>query len=174
MISKQRKHRDLIFVQDYTIFRRISLFRNQDRNQLIAGDIERKVRQGGTALVVSDRVEHLHTLAAKVKVRHRILTDKTIKKQRSVIVEEVRKGNIPVLFSTMSLIGEGFDVAEIDSLFLTTPIRFESRLTQVIGRILRPADGKQPLVFDYVDVKVGLLAHQAECRQRVYATLGEK
>ena len=60
-----------------------------------------------------------------------------------------------MLFSTLALIGEGFDCPDMDALFLSTPIKFSGRLKQVVGRVLRPAEGKEPLVYDYTDSNVG-------------------
>ena len=50
-------------------------------------------------------------------------------------------------------------------------VRFSGRLKQVVGRVLRPAEGKIPLVIDYHDRRVGLLSYQAKCRRRVYREL---
>ena len=36
-------------------------------------------------------------------------------------------------------------------------VRFSGRLKQVVGRVLRPAEGKTPVVFDYIDSRVSLL-----------------
>ena len=41
-------------------------------------------------------------------------------------------------------------------------VRFSDRVQKVVGLVLRPAEAKQPLVIDYVDGNVGLLAHQAK------------
>ena len=50
-------------------------------------------------------------------------------------------------------------------------VRFSGRLKQVVTRVLRSAEAKQPLVIDYVDGNVGILAHQAKEGQRIYATM---
>ena len=50
-------------------------------------------------------------------------------------------------------------------------VRCSDRVQKVVGLVLRPAEGKQPLVIDYVDGNVGLLAHQAKGRQRIYAAM---
>lgn len=54
---------------------------------------------------------------------------------------------------------------------LGTPIKFKGRLLQVVGRILRPGDGKRPIVFDYVDSHVDVLKSQAKSRERAFAEL---
>ncbi|WP_291328764.1 hypothetical protein [Desulfovibrio sp. UCD-KL4C] len=39
---------------------------------------------------------------------------------------------------------------------------------QIIGRILRHADGKRPRLYDFIDIKVGVLEDSAGIRQRIY------
>ncbi|RXL60146.1 ATP-dependent helicase, partial [Citrobacter sp. AAK_AS5] len=57
----------------------------------------------------------------------------------------------------------------LSTLFLATPVRFSGRVLQYLGRVLRPAPGKQKArVFDYVDVQVETLVKAAKARQRVY------
>ena len=148
-----------------------ALINDQARNSLVAHDINTQAEAGGLSLVVSDRVEHLKTLAGMTIGDHHILTGKTPQKKRQEIVRSLAKGDVRVLFSTLSLIGEGFDCPSMEALFLTTPIKFIGRLKQVIGRILRPAVGKIPQVYDYQDCNVGVLKHQAKSRDQVYATL---
>ena len=78
---------------------------------------------------------------------------------------------VPVILATLQLIGEGFDCPGLDSLLIVTPVRFSGRLKQVVGRVLRPAEGKIPVVIDYHDSRVGLLSYQAKCGRRVYREL---
>ena len=74
-----------------------------------------------------------------------------------------------MLVATGQLIGEGFDCPELSTLFLATPIRFSGRVLQYLGRVLRPAPGKdKALVYDYLDVKVGVLVNAARARTRAY------
>ena len=88
---------------------------------------------------------------------------------RSEIVRRVRRGEVQVLLSTLQLISEGFDCPGLSTLVLTTPIRFEGRLLQVVGRIMRPAEGKKALVIDYVDAKVGVLLRSGLARADMFA-----
>ena len=99
------------------------------------------------------------------------MTGKTPPKQRQAIVADLAAGKVTALYSTLSLIVEGFDALGLDSIFLASPIKFSGRLKQVVGRVLRPAEGKTPLVIDYHDRRVGLLSYQAKCRRRVYREL---
>jgi len=147
-----------------------ALVTDRDRNGMIARDIRTQAKRGGLALVVSDRVDHLKKLAA-ITDTGTLLTGKTPAKKRKEIVKSLASGDVRVLFSTLSLIGEGFDCPSMDALFLTTPIKFSGRLTQVVGRVLRPAEGKEPLVYDYTDSNVGLLDYQAKQRQKVFSQM---
>jgi len=152
-----------------------TLVEDKDRNRQIVNDVIAEVQaQAGTALVVSDRVAHCEALAELVRgtgLRAEVLTGKTPRDRREGIVAAVQAGEVPVLCSTIQLLGEGFDCSGLSSLFLTTPVRFKGRLLQVVGRILRPGTGKRPRVFDYVDAQVGLLHHQAQKRAQALAEL---
>jgi superfamily II DNA or RNA helicase len=149
-----------------------SLTKNEARNQQIADDINTEAgATAGTILVVSDRVAHCQKLAellAGKGLQASMLTGKQSAPERSAIVGSLHRGEIKVLVSTLQLVGEGFDAAGLTTLFLTTPIKFTGRLRQVIGRILRPAAGKQPKVIDYVDEQVGVLRNSARIRYQAY------
>lgn len=153
-----------------------ALTKHEGRNRQITSDIIDCVNKdpSSTALVVSDRVSHCKVFVDLLK-KHRIsvelLTGQIVPEQRNRIVAEVQDGNVQVLVATLQLISEGFDCSGLSSLFLTTPITFEGRLVQVIGRILRPAQNKIPLVFDYVDDQVAALRRSAAARQKVLVKL---
>jgi superfamily II DNA or RNA helicase len=55
--------------------------------------------------------------------------------------------------ATSQLIGEGFDLPALSNLFLTTPIKFDGRVKQYAGRIMRTEKyNPPPVIFDYVDL----------------------
>ncbi|MFV0436684.1 MAG: DEAD/DEAH box helicase [Desulfopila sp.] len=153
-----------------------ALTRHQGRNMQIAEDIAQVVadEDAGIALVVSDRVGHCELLTRLLVERGidvALLTGQLAAERRAEVVEAVRAGNLQVLVATIQLISEGFDCPGLSTLFLTTPITFEGRLLQVIGRIMRPAAGKRARVFDYVDEEVRTLTRSANIRKRVLAEL---
>jgi len=85
------------------------------------------------------------------------------------VIDRLNKGKVKVLIATGQLIGEGFDCKDLSTLFLATPIRFSGRVVQYLGRILRPAPGKEKAkLFDYVDINVATLKNAAKARQKVY------
>jgi superfamily II DNA or RNA helicase len=151
-----------------------ALAKNEERNTQIAADIGAMVRKGhsGTVLVVSDRVAHCEVLSRKLQqgnVETELLTGRTPSEQRVRIVQQVQDGQVQVLLSTLQLIGEGFDCSGLSTLVLATPIKFEGRLLQVVGRIMRPAEGKKALVIDYVDVKIPVLRRSAAARTEMFS-----
>ena len=151
-----------------------ALAKNEERNSRIADDIAAMIHKGhsGTVLVVSDRVAHCVALSRKLqeqKVMTELLTGRTPPEMRLRIVQRVREGDVQVLLSTLQLIGEGFDCPGLTTLILATPIKFEGRLLQVVGRVMRPEEGKKALVVDYVDVKIPVLRRSAAARTEMFA-----
>ncbi|HEB50456.1 MAG TPA: DEAD/DEAH box helicase [Desulfobulbus sp.] len=150
-----------------------NLVRDGERNRQIAADVAALLDSGreGTVLLVSDRVLHCELLQrqlAALGVEGVLLTGRMPAELRAKVVERVRGGGVRVLISTLQLISEGFDCPGLSTLVLATPIKFEGRLQQVVGRIMRPARGKEALVLDYADVLVPVLRRSAEARQRFF------
>ncbi|MDX2499596.1 MAG: hypothetical protein QNL14_03705 [Deltaproteobacteria bacterium] len=84
-------------------------------------------------------------------------------------VTEFNQKRANVVIATGQLIGEGFDCQNLSTLFFATPVSFSGRVLQYLGRVLRPAPGKDKArVFDYIDIRVDILAKAAKSRQRVY------
>ncbi len=147
---------------------------NDERNSQIAADVAAMVHKGhtGTVLVVSDRVAHCEVLSRKLQeqgVFTELLTGRLSADVRAQIVGRVQDGQVQVLLSTLQLIGEGFDCSGLTSLVLATPIKFEGRLLQVVGRVMRPAEGKKALVIDYVDVNIPVLRRSAGARTEMFS-----
>ncbi|XCN73436.1 MAG: DEAD/DEAH box helicase [Candidatus Electrothrix aestuarii] len=150
-----------------------ALTKDPKRNQQIVEDVVAMIQQGneGTILLVSDRVAHCQTLLNSLQqegIIAEMLTGSISLNARADIVRRVQKGEVQVLLSTLQLISEGFDCPGLATLVLATPIRFEGRLLQVVGRIMRPAEGKKALVIDYVDGKVGVLLRSGLARADIF------
>ena len=78
-----------------------------------------------------------------------------------------------VILATGSYIGEGFDDARLDTLFLAMPISWKGTLQQYVGRLHRLHDAKRVVqVYDYVDSRVLMLARMYERRLRGYSAIG--
>ena len=145
-----------------------------ERNVLIASDIaEEAARSTGISLILSDRKAHCENLQAILRYRFKldseVLTGDLDTAERKKVLQRINRGHVRILIATGQLIGEGFDCKDLTTLFLATPIKFSGRLLQYLGRVLRPAPGKNyARVFDYVDVRVEPLKKAARARQRVY------
>jgi superfamily II DNA or RNA helicase len=149
-----------------------ALTKDVTRNQQIINDVARESRKknSGIQLLVSDRVSHCQAFAEGLRAQNvdvALLTGQTPADQRAAIVEDVQSGQVQVLVATLQLIGEGFDCPGLSNLFITTPITFEGRLLQVLGRIMRPAKGKRARVYDYVDEAVSVLKRSADARKKI-------
>jgi superfamily II DNA or RNA helicase len=78
-----------------------------------------------------------------------------------------------VILATGSYIGEGFDDARLDTLFLAMPISWKGTLQQYVGRLHRLHDNKRFVrVYDYVDSNVLMLARMYERRLKGYTAIG--
>jgi superfamily II DNA or RNA helicase len=149
------------------------LTRDPGRNRLIAADMAREAQNGGgICLCLSDRKAHIETISALLRgygVDAPVLTGDTPKRQREEIVSRLNEGTVRVLCATGALLGEGFDCRGLQTLFLMTPVKFDGRVLQYLGRVLRPAPGKdRAKIYDYVD-PIGVLQASARARQMVYA-----
>jgi len=133
------------------------------RTQQVANDVWAAVKEGRCPLVLSDRKAHLDKLqeafaqlrgVADVAV-FRLESGSGIKQNRIVRAEIdacSAKRQSFVLFSTASLIGEGFDLPSLDTLFLGMPLSFKGRLIQYAGRLHRThADKRDVVIYDYLD-----------------------
>jgi very-short-patch-repair endonuclease len=78
-----------------------------------------------------------------------------------------------VLVATGRYIGEGFDDARLDTLFLTLPISWRGTIAQYAGRLHRLCDGKREVrVYDYADLNVSMLARMFDRPCRGYEAVG--
>jgi len=80
-----------------------------------------------------------------------------------------------VLLATGRYIGEGFDDARLDTLFLTLPISWQGTIAQYVGRLHRLYDRKKEVqVYDYADLNVPILERMFNKRCRGYEAVGYK
>ena len=78
-----------------------------------------------------------------------------------------------MILSTGRYIGEGFDDARLDTLFLAMPISWRGTLQQYVGRLHRLHDNKRVVqVYDYVDLHVSTLMRMYKKRLKGYEAIG--
>ena len=149
------------------------------RNELIADDIVRAIESGRSPLLLTGRTEHLRYFVTRLsgRVKHLfVLRGGMGKKQRRQIAEAmvaVPEDESRVILATGSYIGEGFDDARLDTLFLAMPISWKGTLQQYVGRLHRLHDNKRVVqVYDYADNAVPMLARMYERRLKGYSAIG--
>ena len=97
----------------------------------------------------------------------------TGRKAREAAINRMRSGESHMLFATYALAKEGLDIPRLERLYLCTPHRDKVAVQQSVGRIMRPAPGKEaPVVYDFVDEQEGLCMSQFRSRKTVYRKLG--
>lgn len=85
----------------------------------------------------------------------------------------IPEGEERVIVVTGRYLGEGFDDARLDTLFLTMPIAWRGTLPQYAGRLHRlHAAKREVIVYDYVDSAEPMLARMAAKREAGYRSLG--
>ncbi len=151
------------------------------RNQLICDEVLQTVGEGRSPLVLTERNEHLDNLAERLspKIQHLIVLRGGMgRKEAHAIV--ARLASIPeteqrALLATGRYIGEGFDDARLDTLFLTLPVSWHGTIAQYVGRLHRRYHRKLEVrVYDYADLNVPMLARMFDRRCRGYEAVGYK
>ena len=156
-----------------------SLVQDEARNRATCSDVLDVVHAGRSPLILTERQEHFEGLASRLAghVRHVVtLRGGSGKRQRQAVAD--RLATIPadearVLLGTGKYIGEGFDDARLDTLFLTLPVSWRGTVAQYVGRLHRLSDGKRDVrVYDYADLNAPMLSRMFDRRCRGYEALG--
>jgi len=149
------------------------------RNRLIFEDVMQSLSEGRSPLVLTERTNHLERLAEVLakKVRHLIVLRGGMDR-RGLDAVMAQLAGIPeneerVLLATGRYIGEGFDDARLDTLFLTLPVSWRGTIAQYAGRLHRLHDRKREVrIYDYADLDVPMLARMFDRRCRGYEAVG--
>jgi superfamily II DNA or RNA helicase len=154
------------------------------RTEMIAHDVVRALLKGKVPLVISDRKDHLQSLSEEIKKQvcetpvsvFRLDGDMPLparKKMMSELHSALEQKQKTCLLSTASLIGEGFDLPALDTLFMAMPISFKGRIVQYAGRLHRLHEGKRDVeVHDYVDSHCAMALKMYRNRLRAYRDMG--
>lgn len=156
-----------------------ALARSEARNHTIENDVVRALEEGRSPIVLTERKGHLEYFAERLRrvVRHLVVlqggmgvkTDRATRAQ----LEAIPPNEERLLLATGRYIGEGFDDARLDTLFLALPVSWKGTLVQYTGRLHRLYPGKREVrIFDYVDRNVPMLLRMFERRLRGYRAIG--
>jgi len=155
------------------------LIADEARNRLICEDVVQAVREGRSPVVLTERTEHLDYLAERLspEVRHLIVLRGGMgRKELGAVIAQlaaIPENEERVLLATGRYLGEGFDDARLDTLFLTLPVSWRGTIAQYAGRLHRLHDRKREVrVYDYADLNVPMLARMFDRRCRGYEAIG--
>lgn len=149
------------------------------RNDLILNDVIAALEERRSPILLTERNDHLDYFEERLRgfARHLVVLrgGMTARERREV---SARLAAIPddeerLLLATGRYIGEGFDDARLDTLFLALPVSWKGTLMQYAGRLhrLHPAK-KEVRIYDYVDRAVQMLLRMFEKRLRGYRAIG--
>ena len=156
-----------------------ALLADEDRNERILEDIRNALEEGRSPLVLTERIEHMKALSARLKEfvpNLVVLRGGMGARQREAVEEQLKaipEGEKRVLIATGRYIGEGFDDARLDTLFLALPISWRGTVQQYAGRLHRIHENKREVrIYDYVDTRVPVLRRMYDRRMKGYASMG--
>jgi hypothetical protein len=156
-----------------------SLAADEARNQVILDDVIQAVHEGRSPILLTERRDHLEYFAGRLRsfIRHLVvLRGGMTAKERartSAGLAKIPDEEERLVLATGRYIGEGFDDARLDTLFLAMPISWRGTLAQYTGRLHRLHFRKTEVrIFDYVDREVPMLLRMFEKRLRAYRALG--
>jgi len=164
----KRKHRARLSGGEwFQICRKLGIEGNTDRNQLIAQIADAHAEMGHRVLVLVDRVkqqiEEITSFSAYAEGAY----GTQVRAKRNQLIEDFRRGKLRVLVTT--LLGEGFDLPELDVAINAAGGKSGKTVLQKIGRTLR---GSSAIFYDFMDLgggsHPGLLEKHSQARKRTY------
>jgi superfamily II DNA or RNA helicase len=156
-----------------------ALANDEARNTAVINDVIAAVEEGRSPILLTERRDHLEYFADRLRgfVRHLIvLQGGMTTKARHQSVNQL--ASIPdtterLVLATGRYIGEGFDDARLDTLFLAMPVSWKGTLIQYSGRLHRLHPTKTEVrIYDYVDREVPMLMRMSEKRLATYRAIG--
>lgn len=151
---------------------------DEKRNAMIVDDVLASLEAGRNPLLLTERRDHLEYLAGCFKGAARNIVVlrgglSAAERRSADAALHAPENQERLVLATGRYLGEGFDDARLDTLFLAMPISWKGTLAQYVGRLHRDHISKQEvLVYDYIDAEVPVLARMASRRQAGYRALG--
>jgi superfamily II DNA or RNA helicase len=149
------------------------------RNRLILDDVIAALEEGRSPILLTERKDHLQYFEQRLRgmVRHLIVLQggMTAKERRGSAdqLASIADSAERLLLATGRYIGEGFDDARLDTLFLAMPVSWKGTLIQYAGRLHRKHPAKDNVrIYDYVDRNVPMLVRMFEKRLPTYRAIG--
>ncbi|MBN4066772.1 DEAD/DEAH box helicase [Simkania negevensis] len=156
-----------------------ALILDHQRNEMIFNDVLKALEEKRTPLFLTERKEHVEYFRNTFQpfVKNLIIFHGGLKtKERKEVEQHLQNlsdSEELLIISTGRYLGEGFDYARLDTLFLAMPVSWKGTLAQYAGRLHRLHQTKSEVViFDYIDYEVPMLGRMWEKRLKGYTALG--
>jgi len=157
-----------------------ALINDETRNTIIFEDVMKSIaEENRSPLLISERREHIEMFALRFRpfVKNVIAFRGGMgRKQRQALQEKlasISDAEERLLIATGRYLGEGFDDARLDTLFLALPISWRGTLVQYAGRLHRfHYNKKEVRIYDYTDLNIPMLAKMHKRRLRGYRAIG--
>ena len=155
------------------------LAEDEYRNLFIVKDVIEVLKEGHSPIILTSRTSHVATLAELLKphcpnVITLIGSESTKdKRQKMEHLQSIPSSEQLVIVATGKYVGEGFDYARLDMLFLVSPVAWKGIVAQYAGRLHREYEGKQDVqIYDYIDIRVPVCESMYRKRLKGYASIG--
>ena len=152
---------------------------DEARNQQIIADVQKCLQERRNPLILTERKDHAALLTEQLSPFCKnvvVLVGGQAAKKRAEIAKQLASipdGEERLIIATGRYIGEGFDDARLDTLFLAMPISWHGTLAQYAGRLHRLHHAKkQVIIYDYVDTTIPMLSKMVDKRVKGYERLG--
>lgn len=155
------------------------LAEDEYRNLFIVKDVIEVLKEGRSPIILTSRTSHVSILAELLKphcpnVITLIGSESTKdKRQKMEHLQSIPSSEQLVIVATGKYVGEGFDYARLDMLFLVSPVAWKGIVAQYAGRLHREYEGKQDVqIYDYIDMRVPVCESMYRKRLKGYASIG--
>jgi superfamily II DNA or RNA helicase len=155
------------------------LISDKDRNEMIISDILETLRLNRSPVVITERKKHLEYLSERLKgvVKNLVVLKGGMRKKEQRFanerLSEIADTEERIILATGRYLGEGFDDARLDTLFLTMPISWKGTLSQYAGRLHRLFHMKKEVqIFDYADLNIPVTTRMFNRRCNGYKAIG--
>lgn len=141
---------------------------------ILRGDLVatyQRIAQGKRCIVFAVGVQHSlniarEYLASGISAEH--LDGKTPKGDREAILHRFKTGETKILCNC-AIVTEGFDVPACEVVQLARPTKSTSLYLQMVGRVLRPLEGKTAIILDHAGA---IEEHGLPCDRRNWSLKG--
>ena len=157
------------------------LAEDEYRNLFIVKDVIETLKEGRSPIILTSRTAHVEILANLLKphcpnVITLVGSESTKeKRQKMERLQSIPLSEPLIIVATGKYVGEGFDYARLDTLFLVSPVAWKGIVAQYAGRLHREFEGKKDVqIYDYIDIRVPVCESMYRKRLKGYASIGYK